>query len=733
MKCFLGVVACLGIGISGCVKQMPEPSRSDTAVTMEETAMSSEFSMDTEIKPPVAERRPHTVEMHGVPLDDDYNWLQDDARTDADVLAYLEAENEYTNALLEPLAVLQRRLYGEIVSTLKRSSPFIPFKRGDYFVYNRVQPDKPYPILCRRYQSVDAEDEIVLDVNELAKGHRFCRVYPARYSPDMRYLAYVMDTVGNERGTLYFKDLNTGLLLDERIGAVRQMEWANDSKTMFYTINDDEKNVQTLKRHVLGEDPESDAVICQETDVDRWISLEKFNSGQYIAYDVGNHMIDEWYVIDANQPTDEPICVQAALPDLQYWIAGHRGDRFYIITNNDSAKDRKIVSAPVDRPGIDNWKEFYPEQDASCIEDMLVFRDYAVIIPRHGGVVKPVVIHLDTGESHVMVFPEPVYAFHAGRRENDNFDTPLLRCVYTSMVTPSFMFDYDMQTQEWTEIYRDDPPEGYDPHEYITERIYASTDDGTQIPISLVYKKALFRGDGSNPLLMEAYGSYGVSMDVFFLPFRLSLLDRGFVYAVAHVRGGGEYGWEWREQGTGRNKKNGITDFIQCCEHLVAEGYTNPKRLAITGGSAGGIIIGAAVNMRPDLFEVVIANVPFVDLLNTLMDSDSLKSQNVHALFGDLNDPASFEYVRSYCPYQNVAARNYPHMYIRNGFQDARVKYWQPAKWAAKLRHWNTGDSDIVLDTGMEAGHFGPSNRFNFFDQMAKEWAFMMDRLGIEN
>ena len=731
MKQFFSYPLIVLITLTGCTHTLNAPSPEEPIEMNDSQEKKTESVTPGATAPPMAKRHPATMEMHGVSITDPYAWLEDPTRTNTDILAHLEAENAYTESVLSPLESLKQTLYTEILQSLNRSYQIVPIQRGDYYCYSRLEKGASYQVVCRRKGSMDADEEIVLDINELAQGHRFARVYPAHYSPDMRYLAYVLDTLGTEQGTLYIKDLDTGTTLDESFERVKQFEWANDSRTLFYTVSDDQGMMRTLKRHTIGDAPDTDPVVYDEKDINRLMILEKLNSGRFIYFDSGTRDYDEYYFVDADHPLETPKLIQAAEPGLEYRIVGFRHETFYIITNADGAVDQKIVAADLDHPEKSHWVDVFPEQDAAYIEDMLVFEDYGVIISRHAGVLKPVILHWDSNTLTPIEFPEEAYGLYIGKRSNIHFDTDLLRVYYTSMITPGTLYDYNMKTGERTEVYQDPVPANYNPDDYATERVYAVSADGTQIPVSMVYKKSLFKHDGSNPMWLVTYGGYGVSVDTVFMPHNLSLLNRGFIYANAHVRGGGEYGHVWREQGECMHKKNGITDFIHCCEYLINENYTRPERLVISGGSAGGLIIGAAANTRPELFQVVIAHVPFVDLLNTVTDPETIGNQSTHAVYGNPGNPVQFEYIRSYCPYQNVRKQCYPHIYIRNGFQDSRVQYWQPAKWAAKLRYNNTGSTDILLDTMMDAGHFGPSNRFDMFDQMAKEWAFAMNRVGI--
>ncbi len=677
--------------------------------------------------PPVAKAIPKIDTLHDDVRADNYFWLRD--RNNPEVIEYLEAENEYTNFMMKHTEEFQEKLYEEILSRIKETDLTVPEKLDDYYYYSRTEEGKQYPIYCRKRESLDAEEEILLDQNVLAQGYDYFDIGIFAISPNHKLLAYSIDTTGSEEYTLSIKDLNTGKLLSERIfNTAYSAAWANDNRTLFYTVLDDTKRPYQIYRHKLGTVQNEDVLVYHEKDPMLWLALSKTRSKDYLIIDLGSHAMTEVHYLNANTPEEHFRLIHPRQQEMEYYIA-HHSDKFFILTN-DNAKNFKIMEAPVNEPVRENWKEVIPHRDSVKIDGIDVFKNYLTVYERENGLQKIRIIDLQSNESHYVDFPEPVYTFWPGG--NREFDSHLLRFSYTSLVTPRSVFDYDManRTRELKKQY--EVLGGYEPLLYQSERIFARAHDNRMIPISLVYKKGI-KKDGHNPLYLYGYGAYGSSWDPYFSSIRLSLLNRGFIYAIAHVRGGGEMGRYWYEEGKLLNKKNTFTDFIACAEHLIKEKYTSSDKLVITGGSAGGMLAGAVANMRPDLFQIVVADVPFVDVLNTTLDSSLSRSVLEYDEWGNPYNEEYYYYIKSYSPYDNVAARDYPHMLITAGLNDTRVTYWEAAKWTAKLRALKTDNNTLLLKMNMGAGHMGASGRYDFLKEIAFEYAFIFDVLGIDN
>ncbi len=573
-----------------------------------------------------------------------------------------------------------------------------------------------------------APEEILLNQNLLAAGRDYFRIGVYEISPNHQLLAYSVDTTGSETFTLYVKDLKTGDLLSDVIpNTYYSVEWASDNQTVFYNVLDDAKRPYKLYRHRLGTDSKEDALVYHEEDESFFLSISKTTSKEYLTINLGSITTSEIHFLKADSPTGDFKVVHPRKHELEYYIE-HHGDRFYVLTN-DRAKNFRLMQVAVRDPSKKNWVEIIPHRDSVKIDALDVFKEHLVVYEREYGLKKIRITNLVTNETHYVEFPEPVYTFlPAG---NKDFNVTSLRFSYMSLVTPRSVFDYDMnaRTRELKKQY--EVLGGYDPALYQSERIFATASDGTKIPISMVYKKGVVKG-GQNPLYLYGYGSYGASIDPSFSSNRLSLLDRGFVYAIAHVRGGGEMGRSWYEAGKLLNKKNTFTDFTSCAEHLIDEGYTSTDRLIISGGSAGGLLMGAVANMRPDLFKAVIAKVPFVDIINTMLDPSIPLTVVEYEEWGNPNEKKYYDYIKSYSPYDNVEAKDYPNMLITAGLNDPRVQYWEPAKWTAKLRSLRTGNNVLLLKTNMDAGHSGPSGRYENLKEIAFEYAFIFDVFGIK-
>jgi oligopeptidase B len=677
--------------------------------------------------PPVAKTIAHVDSTHGDVRNDPYFWLRDDARRDTAVIAYLEAENRYAEAMTAHTAALQERLYQEMRGRIKETDLSVPERIGEFFYYTRFEEGKQYPVLARRRGSLEAPEEVILDQNALAEGKRYFAVGRAEVSPSGRMLAFTTDTTGGERYTLMVKDLSTGQVLPDRVEGVNYaLAWAADDRTLFYGTSDAANRPYRVHRHVLGSDPGTDAVVGEERDELFRMGVGLTKDRKYLLVSTGSFNADEVRYLDASTPMGEFRLIRPREAGVEYAVE-HHGDRFLILTN-DRALNFRLVEAPVSDPRPERWRDLVAHDDSALVDGFDVFRDFLVLYRRGGGQRSIRVLKLATGETHDVTFPEPVYTVRGNA--NPEFDTNLLRFTYQSMVTPQAVYDYDMERKTRELKKSTEVVGGYDASLYATERTWARAADGTLVPVSLVYRKPLQR-DGTRPLLLYAYGSYGSSTDPTFSTANLSLLDRGVVYAIAHIRGGQEMGRAWYDQGKLLTKKNTFTDFIAAAEHLVAQGYTSRERLAIRGGSAGGLLVGAVVNMRPDLFRVAVADVPFVDVINTMLDASIPLTAGEWLQWGDPRQPEAYWYMKSYSPYDNVARQDYPAMLVTAGLNDPRVGYWEPAKWVARLRTMKTDGNPLLFRTNMGAGHGGSSGRFDALREQAFRYAFILDQLGI--
>ena len=672
--------------------------------------------------PPVAPVVPHSETVHGELRSDDYFWLRD--RHDPRVMAYLEAENRHTATVMRHTESLQEQLYQEMRGRIKESDLSVPEPLDEYLYFSRTEAGGQYPILCRRHCCSEVE-EVLLDQNTLAAG-RYFRLGATEVSPDHRLLAYTVDTCGSEEFTVYIKNLGTGELLPETIHrASAGMAWANDGTTLFYTVLDEAHRPCRLYRHVVGTDPTEDVLVYFEPDPSFFLEISRTRSRAYLLLDSSSHSTSEVRFLSADDPNQALSLVQPREHGVEYTVSHHR-DRFFI-TTNDGAANFRLVQAPVASPGREHWTPVLPYRPDIKLDGTDAFSDHLVVYERASGLRQVRILALATGEEHLISFPEPVYTVRPHR--NPEFDTSTLRFTYTSLITPSSVVDYDLATRIWVVRKQAEVLGGYDPSLYRSERLLAQAPDGTAVPISLVYRRPL-ELDGRRPLLLNGYGAYGLSYDPMFSSNSLSLLDRGFVVAIAHVRGGEELGRAWYEGGRLAQKRNSFTDFIAAAEHLIASGYTTPDRLVINGGSAGGLLMGAVTNMRPDLFRAVVAEVPFVDVVNTMLDASLPLTVIEYDEWGNPNEQAAYEYIRSYSPYDNVQPKNYPHMLVTAGLNDPRVAYWEPAKWTAKLRATKTDDNRLLLRTNMGAGHGGASGRYDYLREVAFKYAFLLDVLG---
>lgn len=675
--------------------------------------------------PPVAKAVPKTLTMHGHERTDNYQWLRE--KENPEVIAYLEAENAYTDANMKHTEQLQARLYEEIKSRIKQTDLSVPYRMDDYFYYTRTVEGKNYPFYCRKKGSLDGAEEILLDVNAMAEGKKYYRVSLFRVSPDHKLVAFADDTEGDETYTLRFKDLTSGAILPDAIAGIDAAgEWGNDNRTVFYLTLDATRRPYKLFRHRLGEPADTDAELYHEADETFGINVSKSRSRKFLILDLRSTMTREVRVLSADDPTGAFSVIEPRKRGHEYEIE-HHGDRFFIVTN-DQAKNFRLMEAPVAAPTQSNWKEVIPHRERVKLDGVDAFENHLVIRERDEGLPRLRIRKLADGSDHVVDFAEPAYSVFA--TGNEEFKTDTVRFIYQSLITPRSVFDYNMNTKKRELLKQDEVLGGYDPKNYVTERIFAKAPDGTRVPLNLAYRKGLVR-DGKNPCFLNAYGSYGASSDTFFSSERVSLLDRGFVFALANIRGGGELGRTWYEDGKLLKKKNTFTDFIACAEHLIAEKYTSPDRLAIQGGSAGGLLMGAVTNMRPDLFKVVLAQVPFVDVINTMLDPTIPLTTLEYDEWGNPNDKAYYEYMYSYSPYDNVAAKNYPNILVKTGLNDPRVAYWEPAKWVARLRATKTDNNRLLFKTRMEAGHGGASGRYDRWKDYAFDYAFILDTMKL--
>lgn len=676
---------------------------------------------------PTATVVPHELERHGDVRIDNYYWLNQ--RDDPAVRAYLNAENDYTEVMTAHTAPLRKTLADEFTERIKQDDESVPYREGGYFYYSRTEEGKDYPIYARKKGSLDADEEILIDVNELAAGHDgYFRVGGMEITEDQNLLAYGVDDVGRRIYTIHFKDLTTGETTSETIENVTSnLAWANDDKTLFYTRQDPVTlRFYQIWKHKLGTAPSEDELVYEEGDDTFSCGVRKTQSKRYIMIGCSQTLANEYRYVNADRPDAEFTLFLERERGHEYNI-DHFGDHFYIRTN-DSAKNFRLMQTPIDRTAMSNWTEVIPAREDVYLAGFQIFKDHLVVSERSEGLIQLRIRPWDGSEEHYIDFGEPAYL--AFPRDNHDFNTTTLRFHYESLTTPDSVFDYDMNTREKVLLKEDEVLGGFEKSNYEATRIYATARDGERIPISLVHRKGI-ELDGGNPLLLYAYGSYGASRDASFSAYRISLLDRGMVYAIAHVRGGQEMGRGWYDDGKLLNKTNTFTDFIDCGRHLVDMKYTSPDRLVAQGGSAGGLLIGAVVNMAPELFRAAHAAVPFVDVLTTMLDDTIPLTTSEFDEWGDPKVKEYYDYIKSYSPYDNVAAQDYPALLVTTGLQDSQVQYFEPAKWVAKLRATKAGDSALLLRTEMEAGHGGASAREKRYAQTAFEYAFLLDQVGI--
>ena len=638
---------------------------------------------------------------------------------------------EYLEEAMGHTKPLQKALFSEMKGRIKETDSTVPEKRGAYLYYDRTETGKQYPTFCRKKDSPDSPEEVLLDQNLLAEGKIFCSVSGFSVSPDDSKLAYSVDIDGNEVYTIFIKDLTTGDLYPEAIpnayGSVYSysgVEWANDNKTIFYTTLDGAKRSYRLYRHTIGADPSQDVLLHEEKNETFSVYLYKTRDNKYILTGHNSTLTSEMGFLSADQPTDELKAISPRRRGIEYYATHHKG--FFYIYTNDGAKNFKLVKTPATSPSSEHWQEVIPHRPQVLVSQIEVFENYLVLYEREGGRDKIRISDLDgVSNVHYVNFPEPTYYFEPG--SNYEFNTNLLRFDYSSLVTPHSTIDYHMDTHEW-ELLKEDEITGYDKSQYVCDFIYATASDGKQIPISISYKKNL-KMDGSNPTLLHGYGAYGSNLEVEFNSDRISLLDRGFVYAMGHIRGSSTLGREWYDDGKMLNKKNSFTDLIACAEFLIRDGYTSKDKLAIIGVSAGGLLVTACMTMRPDLFKAVIAKVPFADVVTTMSDPTIPLTTLEYDEWGNPANKEYYEYMLSYSPYDNIKEMEYPNLLLTAGFYDPRVMYWEPAKFAAKLRELKTDDNLLLLKTNFNAGHAGSSGRYDYLKDVAFEYAFLIDTL----
>jgi oligopeptidase B len=674
--------------------------------------------------PPQAAKIPKVTTIHGDTRVDDYFWLRE--KTNPSVIAYLEAENAYTAAVTKPLEPVAEAIYQEMRGRIKEADAEVPYKRGDYVYYSRTEQGQQYPIHARRKGGMDGPEEILLDLNAMAKGEKFLALGAFTVSDDGRWLAYSTDVTGFRLYTLRIKDLTTGQVLPDRIEKANSPTWAADNRTLFYVGEDAAKRPYRLARHVVGSTDE-DPVIYEERDELFRLRASRSHDLRYLFFESRSSNTSESRALAADRPEDAPRVLIPREPGHEYDVEHHEG-RFLIRTNKN-ARNFRVVSAPVADPSPSHWTELVAYQPEVNIAGLEVFRDHLVLSEREGGLPRFRVIELATGQSHLIAMPEPAYAAMAAN--NPEYDRHVFRFRYQSLVTPSSVYDYDMKSKKLTLLKRNEVKGGYDPAKYATEWTFATAKDGVKIPISLVYRKDTPR-DGSAPLLLYAYGSYGMPLAINFTSDRLSLLDRGFIYAQAHIRGGGDLGKPWHDAGKMATKMNTFTDFIAAADELVARKYTSHERMAIRGGSAGGLLIGAVVNLRPDLAKVAVLEVPFVDVINTMLDASLPLTIQEYLEWGNPNNKPEYDVMKAYCPYSNLSARNYPAMLVRTSLNDSQVMYWEPAKYVAKLRALKTDANPLLLKVRMDGGHGGASGRFDALKDQAFLTAFLLDQLGVK-
>ena len=682
--------------------------------------------MEKEIRAPRAEKIKKELIKHNHTRIDNYFWLNE--KENPKVIEYLKAENDYLTEKLEHTESLQKKLFNEIIGRIKPEDKSVPYLYNGYYYYHIYEENKEYPIYYRQKAEKDALEEIMLDVNELVEDHNFLNVIGLHVSPDNKILAFGIDVVGRRQYSILFKDLISGKILPDKIeNTTGNAIWANDSKTVFYSQKDFTLRPYKIFKHKLGKD-DLEEEIYHETDETYGVYVSKTKSNKFIMIGSYSTLSTEFRFLDADKPEDSLRIIQPREKNLEYYV-GHHEDHFYINTNLN-AKNFRLIKAPIDNPSKSNWNEIIPHRENVLLEGVDTFKNYLVIQERKNGLKLLRIIKWIDNSEYYINFEEEAYALYV--TSNPEYNSDVFRFVYNSLTIPNSTYDFDMKSKNKTLVKREEVLGGYNPQDYVSERLYAESKDGTKIPISIVYKKGLKR-DGQNPLLLYGYGSYGISNDANFNSVRISLLDRGIIFGIAHIRGGQEMGREWYENGRLLKKKNTFNDFICSAEKLIDENYTNPDKLFAIGVSAGGLLMGAVANMRPDLFKGIIASVPFVDILTTMLDEKIPLTTFEYDEWGNPNIKEYYDYMLSYSPYDNVEEKKYPAMLISTALYDSQVQYWEPAKWVAKLRDKKIDGNILLLYTNLSAGHGGASGRFERYKLSALEYAFMLDQLKIYN
>lgn len=686
--------------------------------------------MSEKVVPPIAKIVPKTLEKHGHKRIDNYYWLNE--RENPEVIDYLNKENEYYQKSTAHTKQLQEDLFLEMKSRIKEDDSSVPYLYNGYYYITRFEKGKDYPIYSRKKGSLDAKEEIMFDCNEMAKGHAYFNLSGINVSEDNKWVAFGVDLVSRRQYTIQIKNLETGEILPVKLeNTTGGSTWAGDNKTLFYT----RKDAQTLRsdkiyKHTLGTDASADTMVFHEKDDTFNTFVYKEKSKKYLVIGSSSTLTSEYQILDAKNPNGEFKVFQKRTRGLEYSIS-HYGDSFYIVTNKDKATNFKLMKTPETATSAENWKDLIGHRKDVLLEGIEIFKDYLVVEERSNGLNKIRIMPWSGKGEYYLPFNIETYTAYT--TTNVDFDTEILRYAYQSMATPSSVIDFNMRTQEKKVLKEQEVLGGkFDKNNYIEERVWATATDGTKVPISMVYRKGI-KKDGKNPMLLYAYGSYGATMDPYFSSTRLSLLDRGFIYAIAHIRGGEDLGREWYENGKLLKKINTFTDFIDCSKFVIAEKYTSPKHLYAEGGSAGGLLMGAIVNMNPELYNGVIAQVPFVDVITTMLDDTIPLTTGEYDEWGNPNDKVYYDYMLSYSPYDQVKKQAYPNMYVSTGLHDSQVQYWEPAKWVAKLRVMKTNNNQLFLDTNMDAGHGGASGRFEALKELAKEFAFLLDLEKITN
>lgn len=693
-------------------------------------AQTSKTKMTETITPPIATVKPKKLEKHGDVRIDNYYWLNE--RENPEVIDYIKKENAYYEQMTAHTKQFQKDLFEEMKARIKEDDSSVPYLYNGYYYITRFEKGKDYPIYSRKKGSLDAKEEIMFDCNEMAKGQSYFSLAGINVSEDNQWVAFGVDLVSRRQYTIQIKNLITGEILPVKIeNTTGGSTWAGDNKTLFYTRKDPVTlRSEKIYKHKRGAAVSTDVLVYHEKDDTYNTFVYKEKSKKYLVIGSGSTLTSEYRVLDAKNPDGEFKVFQKRTRGLEYSIS-HYGDKWYVVTNKDKATNFKLMTTPENATGKENWKDLIPHRKDVLLEGIDIFKDYLVVEERSNGLNKIQIRPWSGKGEYYLPFDSETYS--VGTITNVDFDTDLLRYSYQSLATPSSVIEFNMKTKQKTVLKEQEVLGGkFDKNNYTEERIWATAEDGTKIPISMVYRKGI-KKDGKNPLLLYAYGSYGASMDAYFSSLRLSLLDRGFIYAIAHIRGGEDLGREWYENGKLLKKKNTFTDFIDCSKHVIAQKYTSPEHLYAEGGSAGGLLMGAIVNMAPELYHGVIAQVPFVDVVTTMLDDSIPLTTGEYDEWGNPNDKVYYDYMKSYSPYDNVKVQNYPNMLVTTGLHDSQVQYWEPAKWVAKLRVMKTNNNLLFLDTNMEAGHGGASGRFEAIKEVAKEYSFLLDLEGIKN